>query len=191
MTPDDTTPKPRAIWLAERRERLVANLLRNRPAEMAAEGELDPRLTEWALRLAGGWKQNLVLTGPVGSGKTWAIWKAAETAVRTGYEGLVVIVTAGQFRRVIAPATADRNEMARWFAAGLLVIDDLGTFRLSEWDLDNLGEVIDARWAHMLPTAVTSNKNELGALLGPRIASRLQHGALIVPLDGSDRRRQS
>lgn len=190
MTPDEINEEAGRIWLAERRERLVANLLRNRPALMAAEGDLDPRLTEWALRLAGGWKQNLVLTGPVGSGKTWALWKAAETAVRTGYEGLVVIVTAGQFRRVIAPATADQAELARYFAAGLLMIDDLGTFRLSEWDLDNLGELIDARWSHHLPTAVTSNKNDLGALLGPRIASRLQHGALIVPIDGTDRRRQ-
>lgn len=190
MTPDDINAEANAIWLAERRERLTANLLASRPAEMAAPGDLDPRLLEWALCLAEGRKQNLVLTGPVGVGKTWAVWKAAETAVRLGYEGLVVITTAARFRRVIAPATADPREFSRYCAAGLLAIDDVAALRLSEWDLDHLAELSDLRWSEQLPTVVTSNKTGLSDILGPRISSRLQHNALIVPLDGTDRRRQ-
>jgi len=191
MTPDEIEAEAAAIWLAERRERLVANLLAHRPAEMAAEGELDPRIAEWARQLAAGGKQNLVLAGPVGTGKTWAVWKAAEQAVRGGYEGLVIITTAARLRRVIAPSTADPAEFERYLAAGLLAIDDLATARLSEWDMDHLGELIDARWSAQFPTVVTSNKTDLASLLGPRISSRLGHHALIVPMDGTDRRRQS
>jgi DNA replication protein DnaC len=191
MTPDEINAEAAAIWLADHRERLVANLLANRPAQMAAPGDLEPDLAGWAERLAAGSKQNAILAGPVGTGKTWAVWKAAEQAVRCGYEGLVVITAAARFRRIVAPATADPREFERYLAAGLLAIDDLATVRLSEWDMDHLGELIDTRWAAQLPTVVTSNKTDLKSLLGPRISSRLSHNALIVPMDGPDRRRQS
>lgn len=190
MNPDEIGREATEIWRAERRQRLVANLLKNRPAEFAADGELDPRLKGWALLLAAGVSQNLILTGPVGTGKTWAIWRAAEEAVRDGYERLIVITTASRFRRAVAPATADVREFERYCAAGLLVLDDVGAFGLSEWDLDNLMELVDARWAAQLPTAVTSNEPDLRSLLGERISSRLAHKALIVELDGPDRRRQ-
>ena len=190
MTPDEINAEAAAIWIAEHRDRLVDNLLAHRPAEMAAPGDLDPRIAEWALHLAAGSKRNLILAGPVGTGKTWAVWKAAEHAVRSGYEGMVIITTAARLRRTIAPATADPREFERYFAAGLLAIDDLATARLSEWDMDHLGELVDTRWGAQLPTVVTSNKTDLAALLGPRISSRLGHNALIVPMDGPDRRRQ-
>lgn len=190
MTPDEINAEAAAIWLADRRERLVANLLNGRPAEFAVPGELDQRLKAWALLLAGGMSQNLILTGPVGTGKTWAVWRAAEEAVRAGYDRLVVITTAAKFRRSVAPATADIHEFERYGAAGLLVLDDVGAFGLSVWDLDNLTELIDTRWASQLPTAVTSNTTDLRALLGERISSRLAHKALVVELDGPDLRRQ-
>ena len=190
MTPEQVDEEAAAIWLAEHRERLVANLMTKRPLAFAEPGDLDPRLKAWARLLASGIGQNLVLTGPVGTGKTWAVWKAAEEAVRSGYEGSVIITTAARFRRVIAPATADPREFTRYCEAGLLAIDDLATFRLSEWDLDHLAELADARWSALAPTVITSNKTGLADLLGPRVSSRLQHNALIVPLDGPDRRRQ-
>jgi DNA replication protein DnaC len=190
MTTAQQPRDPAALWRAERRQRLAANLLARRPAEFARPGSLDPRLKTWARMLAGGIGQNLILTGPVGTGKTWAIWHAAEEAVRSGYEGRVAITTAARFRRVVAPATADPREFGRYCTAGLLVIDDIGAVRLSEWDMDHLGELADERWAAQLPTAVTSNVTKLRELLGPRIASRLQHGALVVELDDPDRRRQ-
>lgn len=190
-TPDELAGEALELWLAERRERLAANLLARRPVEFAAPGELDPRLAGWAHQIAAGKPRNLVLTAGVGVGKTWSAWKAAETAVRAGYEGSAIVTTAARLRRVCAPATADPAEFTRYCAAGLLVLDDLGAFRLSEWDLDHLGELADERWSWGRPTAVTSNKTDLQGLLGPRISSRLQHGALVVELDGPDRRRQA
>jgi DNA replication protein DnaC len=177
-------------WQAERRERLAANLLAHRPAEFAAPGPLDERIAAWAADLAAGRKRNLVVTGPTGTGKTWSLWHAAEQAVRRGYESRVTVTTAGQFRRVIAPATADPAEFTRYRNAGLLAVDDIGSVRLSEWDMDHLGELVDARWSERRPVLLTSNVSDLRKLLGPRISSRLQHNALVVELDGPDRRRQ-
>jgi hypothetical protein len=42
----------------------------------------------------------------------------------------------------------------------------------------------------MRPIALTSNVTKLRELLGPRISSRVQHGALVADLDNPDRRRQ-
>jgi DNA replication protein DnaC len=189
-TSDELAGEALDIWQADRRERLALNLLAHRPAEFAAPGDLDPDLDGWARQIAAGLFRNLVLTGGVGAGKTWSAWKAAETAVRAGYEGGVTVTTAARLRRVCAPATADPAELARYTTAGLLILDDLGAFRLSEWDLDHLGELTDERWAEHRPTALTSNKTDIRALLGPRISSRLQHNALVIELDGPDRRRQ-
>jgi DNA replication protein DnaC len=186
------TPEQEALetWQADQREALAANLLRGRPAEFSRPGILDPRLTAWAVDLAAGKPRNLIITGPTGTGKTWAVWQAAEHAVRNGYEGRVIITTAARLRRVVAPATADPAEFSRWLDAGLLAVDDLGAVRLSEWDMDHLAELADARWADRKPTVVTSNVSALRDLLGPRISSRLAHRALVVELDGPDRRRQ-
>ena len=185
-----TSQEASEIWQADRRETLVANLLNHRPAEFARPGALDPRLAAWACEIAGGNPRNLILTGPVGTGKTWALWHAAEHAVRAGFDGRVIIGTAARLRRVVAPATADPAEFARWQDCGLLAVDDLAAVRLSEWDLDHLLELVDARWAAQRPVAVTSNVTTLRTLLGERVSSRLAHGALIAEMDGPDRRRQ-
>lgn len=188
--PDDIDAEAAARWRASRWERLAENLLKNRPEAFAVPGELDDRLKVWAQMLASGTGQNLILTGPVGSGKTWAVWHAAEEAVRSGYEGRVAVTSAAKLRRAIAPATADPVMFTRCCEAGLLAIDDLGAFGLSEWDLDNLTELIDIRWSEQRPTVVTSNTTDLRTLLGERIASRLAHNALVVEMDDPDRRRQ-
>jgi hypothetical protein len=209
-----TDPAAEALptWQAARREALLANLLRHRPADFGRPGHLDQRIAAWADDLAATWlaaghppppphqappaaseappPRNLVITGQVGTGKTWAVWHAAERAVRAGYGGRIVMGTAARLRRIAAPATADPAELTRWAQAGLLVIDDLGAVRLSEWDLDHLMELVDTRWANQRPMVVMSNVTDLRALLGERISSRLAHGALVIELDGPDRRRQ-
>jgi DNA replication protein DnaC len=186
----DLEAEAAAAWHAERRGRLAANLLEHRPAEFARPGSLRQDIAAWAEALAAGEARNLIITGPVGTGKTWAVWKAAEHAVRSGYEGRIVITAAATLRRIVAPATSDPAEFTRYRDAGLLAIDDIGAVRLSEWDLDHLGELVDIRWAARCPTVITSNITALSKLLGPRIASRIQHNALVAEMDGPDRRRQ-
>lgn len=185
-----TTPEAAELWLAKRREQLADNLLAARPPAFACPGILDSRLAAWADELAVGASRNLIITGGVGAGKTWSVWHAAERAVRAGFDGGVEVCPAARLRRIIAPATADPAAFERIAASGLLVLDDIGSVRLSEWDMDHLGEIADRRWSAKLPTGLTSNKTDLHALLGPRIASRLADGAVVVELEGPDRRRQ-
>lgn len=64
----------------------------------------------------------------------------------------------------------------RFFDADLLVIDDLGAMRNTEWQIQIVYEIIDARYASEKPTIVTSNMTfkEIGEVFHERIRSRLE-----------------
>lgn len=121
----------------------------------------------------------LVLTGPVGTGKThlaaasfrmhvddgsflplW--WSAADwlAALREsfGHEG--------------ATARSEDAEAVR--TCPILYLDDLGAERVTEWSRSSLWSVLSYRWDNMLATCVTTNLDR-GAMeqLDARLASRL------------------
>ena len=60
--------------------------------------------------------------------------------------------------------------------APILILDDLGAEKRSDWSDELLFKLLDYRYREELPTAVASNL--IPADLEPRIASRLQDGAL-------------
>jgi DNA replication protein DnaC len=70
----------------------------------------------------------------------------------------------------------------------ILVLDDLGAEKMSEWTFSALYRVISHRYDYFLPTIVTSNLT-LDAIdqWEPRIASRLA-GLTVISLTGTDRR---
>jgi len=166
----------------------LRQLLDERPPRFAAEGDLDPDVAAWALTLGSADPANLVLSGDTGRGKTWAAWHAAEHALRNGYTGRVEFVGSARFREIVSPPT-DFHALRVMGSAGLLILDDVGASRLSEWDTEHLAGVIDARSAAMVPTLITTNINDLRAMFGDRIASRLAENLVKIMLRGPDRRR--
>lgn len=72
----------------------------------------------------------------------------------------------------------------RMTGAALLVLDDLGQERSTEWSTDSLARLLMARWMEKRPTLVTSNLDMDGLKKWePRIASRLfGHDGLVVDL---------
>lgn len=86
------------------------------------------------------------------------------------------------------------------YEAEVLVIDDLGTERSTEWAVERVHEVIEYRYSHQLPMVITSNSDlaELAehystfdAHAGPRIASRLAEACRIVRVRAGDHRAES
>jgi DNA replication protein DnaC len=78
----------------------------------------------------------------------------------------------------------------------LLLLDDLGSAKASEWTEEITYRLINHRYNHCLPTIFTSNLParadgglDLTDALGRRIVSRLAEMATLVPMTGSDRRR--
>jgi DNA replication protein DnaC len=167
-----------------------------RPARFTAPGEIDPRLLEWAAGFYRGAKGNLVMVGNTGSGKTWSAWRLGEELLQRGYAGRIEIATAYQIKNLATPP-ADTGQLARLASADLLVLDDVGAVRVSDWDADHLYGLVDERWANERPTVVIANGSAvpepgqtlLATLLGGRVASRIADGVTVVKLTGQDRRR--
>lgn len=75
----------------------------------------------------------------------------------------------------------------------LLIIDDLGAEKPSEWVAETLYRIINHRYEHELPVVITSNLSldQLAQRLGDRTASRLAELCDIIELTGRDRRLQN
>jgi DNA replication protein DnaC len=76
-------------------------------------------------------------------------------------------------------------------AVDLLHIDDLGAEHRTEWVLEQLYSIVNARYQDERSTMVTSNlsRDELAEQLGERIVSRLEGSCELLPFYGTDARR--
>jgi len=73
--------------------------------------------------------------------------------------------------------------------ARLLVLDDLGSDKLSEWAIGRIGLIVSHRYNELLPTIVTSNlsREEISQNISQRIGSRLS-SLMEIQIEGDDRR---
>ena len=73
---------------------------------------------------------------------------------------------------------------------GILVIDDIGAEKKSEWVEETLYTIINKRYEDVLPTIFTSNYSpeQLIERLGDRIVSRIVGSCDVVELKGEDKR---
>jgi DNA replication protein DnaC len=172
----------------EQMERRLRLLLDRRPPVFAEEGELHPGIQDWTERFLQGAPGSLLLFGAVGTGKTWSLWKTAETLVRRGWAGRFHLAAAYEVKEA-TDRPVDTERIRIWREADLFAIDDLGSQRVNDWDTDALFALIDSRWQRQRPTLVASNEPRLKDFIGERAASRLADGATIVDFTGTDRRR--
>ena len=72
-----------------------------------------------------------------------------------------------------------------------LVLDDFGVQRGTEWELEMLYDLVDARYSEERFTIVTTNQplEEIKQLSGGRIYSRLVEMCRLVAMDGDDYRQ--
>lgn len=154
--------------------------------------------------------ESLSLFGPSGTGKTHlaaALLKARlahqahqelpeleplETPVRESALFVTVPSLLFEIRATFAgtDATTEKDLVRRHCEAGLLVLDDLGAEKPSEWVNQTLYLILDRRYAELRKTIVTSNLtlDEIAEKLGDRLPSRLVGMGGILQLDGPDRR---
>lgn len=72
----------------------------------------------------------------------------------------------------------------------LLVLDDLGAEKLTDWSLEKLYQIINYRYEYLLPTIFTSNLSlgELANQIGDRIPSRIEEMCVIKRMKEIDYR---
>ena len=155
------------------------------------------RLSDWA---GGPRGRNLVVLGPIGTGKTHAVFAACRPLVlEKGYDFKFcpVVDMLDDLRPGGTEGAAERLR-----SADLLALDDLGAQKGTEWAHERLYALVNRRWMDERPTVATSNfiprKMAPQGYTGPfwedldeRLRSRLAgSGAVVVVLGGEDRRKR-
>lgn len=139
----------------------------------------------------------LLIIGPTGVGKSYFASAFANAAAEVEVPCLYTSVAdyLNSLRRSYDSGALDTYDqaLARAINAPLLVLDDFGAQRGTEWAWEQLYILVDKRTAKFLPTIVTANRpmEEILAKTqdwnAERIVSRLKR-LLQVSMDGEDKR---
>ena len=133
-------------------------------------------------------QDNLFISGPPGSGKSHIMTAAVRGRMRAGHR----IAKASEILRVARRAIRDGGDegvvIDYWAAMGVLGIDDLGVEKDTEFAVQIIYEIVDARWMDKRNgLVITSNLtlNELAEKLSDdRVTSRLYSMCKIFNLRG-------
>jgi len=156
------------------------------------------------LVLAGGYglgKTHLALAAGKKSLKYYAE-KKAEKSRSLSYIGSspVKFISSSEMIQAIRDSydsdqLDERQLMNGYKKTSLLIIDDLGTEKASDWQREKMYIVLNYRYNELLPTIITTNLNgsELTKHISPRVVDRMteaaDRGKYFVKFDGKSYRR--
>jgi chromosomal replication initiation ATPase DnaA len=202
MEPNEEWDRRRRLWV---QVKAYKNFHSAKYVPAPSTYEIPRPLRKWAEEIIFGDStpelfKPLLVSGRVGVGKTWgvsamvcylaAFWErhdyveAPPIAFHTASKlvGKLKNYGNGEARSELA------FEVER---AKVLVIDDLTRFKLTEHDMESLGQLLDDRQGHGVPTIFTLNHDpdevEMANLMPPFLVSRLEAGKHIQ-MFGPDRR---
>ncbi len=137
---------------------------------------------------------SLLIVGTTGTGKTHQAYGAVRSLLSAGVRLRWEATTTPDLHARLRPRSGHdpERELHVLSRSPLLIVDDLGAAKQSEWTEELTYRLIDRRYTEMLPTLITTNL-PIGALrdaIGDRVASRLAEMTRRVVLTGPDRRRQ-
>lgn len=156
-----TEEEARANALEERRKRFSVNMRQSQIPERYKFADLktcDPEATEYAMQLARSTKRNLVLVGEAKTGKTYTacsilkrfMWDMDTNGIFVSMSQLL-----GEIKQAYGRSSDEDSVIFRYTCKPLLVIDDLGKERFTQWSVPILWRIIDRRYNTMRPTIIT------------------------------------
>ncbi len=185
----------------QRVRRLKANGIQERHLlDWRFEMAEDNKNIQMAHRYVEQWKQvreknlGLLLWGDVGTGKSFVAACIANALLE---KGVPVLMT--NFSKILNQMGAMYSEeryryIASFSDFSLLIIDDLGIERNTEYALEQVYAVIDERYKSGLPVIITTNLKiqeirEPADVAHARIYSRILEMCTPVQINGADRRK--
>lgn len=131
---------------------------------------------------------NLVLAGDVGVGKTHAAYAIGNWAVERGHG-----VEAWHVHDLLEAMRPDGDRYAyeRACRVPLLVLDDMGAVKPTDWARDQMVALMNARVAAEKRTVLTTNvaSEVMATLWEHRLMDRLNEGLVSVVFKGASRRK--
>lgn len=134
----------------------------------------------------------LLLCGQVGTGKSFLAAAIANELINQGTPCLMT-----NFSRLISRISekfgGDQKYLDNLNRFDLLIIDDLGVERDSDFTWEQVMNVIDARYRAGLPIIITTNLGpkdlaDRGDIRRQRVSSRLREMCILLEIKGTDRR---
>lgn len=142
--------------------------------------------------------QGLLLSGTVGTGKTHLAAAITLRLIESGQSVIFGTVTTllGRIRETYAKNSEfdEREIIDQLTSVSLLVIDDLGKEKPTEWVEQTLYEIINTRYEHNMPLIITSNISlkevrDRYENNGPAIESRIIEMCRGIRMIGKDYRK--
>lgn len=134
---------------------------------------------------------SLLIIGGYGTGKTHLASAIANALLEDGVPALYD-TWAGHLQRLKDEfANGERRHLALMKKVDVLILDDLGKDKLTEWNNEVLFEVINYRYEHRKPVVITTNATprELEER-NPAVYSRLCEMCELVTMTGRDYRKE-
>jgi DNA replication protein DnaC len=163
--------------------------------------EIEPAIVAATRRFAGDIDRQLDagrglwFFGSVGTGKTTLAMLVSQAALTAGRSVAIYSLPRllNEIRDVHRTDRSHVNLLDRLTAVDLLHIDDVGAERSTDWVLEELYSIVNARYEDersMVITTNISNTDELTEQISARTVSRLAEMCDPIPLEGRDRRRE-
>ena len=139
--------------------------------------------------------RGLWLCGSVGTGKTTLAMLVSSHALEAGRSVAIYSLPRllAQIRSTYDDDSGNSHVdlLDRLTAVDLLHIDDVGAEKTSEWVLEQLYSIVNARYEEERSIIITTNleRDELATQINERTVSRLEEMCEVLPLWGTDARR--
>jgi DNA replication protein DnaC len=149
-------------------------------------------------------ERSLLFTGGAGRGKTHLAVAILKGLLKKGVPCLFV-----DFHELLTEIRGSYDEISQTseyeilrpiIAVEVLLLDDLGSIRMTDWMQDTVFHIINLRYNHRKPVIVTTNlvmepsrgmpQETLQDRLGYRVVSRLYEMCTSLELDGPDYRKE-
>lgn len=143
---------------------------------------------------------SIFLSGPCGSGKShfayslFAVWLEAHRKDVGEFSLEARFLPAVEFFHELRSTFGDHTEasedqvMNQYGRDDLLLIDDVGAEKVSDWSRQMFYLLVDRRYRNCQQTIITSNLSlkQLSTAIDDRIASRIAEMGPVIELDGED-----